>query len=212
MQSDGEKKVKAEKEARKYKIFEAAEIEFEKFFDEQADLVQPFRLLEMGPIPQPNVVIAAKGKRSIAGVEDAVNEEIARCKTELTVLVSKMIPNVEYLKEHGREHAFLFSDATSLFNQDEEAFQALVQKRITDYKAQVEEEARVKAEEAKQREATKEVKSEAEFPGLKPIEKLEEDEKEASLYEAVHLWQHRNNVTDEATEDLLRVLNNYKVL
>ena len=98
---------------------------------------------------------AMKGKRNLVSMNDAVDTEIARVKIEANAVADKISVNLGYLREHAKDHVFLFADTGTIVLKATDDFATLVNSRIATHK----EAERVKAEQA---EAAKRAAAEAE--------------------------------------------------
>lgn len=110
---------------------------------------------------------AAKNKRTMASLHDAIDTELARVKIESDAQAKDIRLNLALLKEHGKGYEFLFNDLASIAHKESDDFIAVVSNRIASHKVaeaqkleaerlriQAEEEAKARAKvEAEQREA-----------------------------------------------------------
>tara|TARA_R110001606_G_scaffold87262_2_gene197057 strand:+ start:1630 stop:3327 length:1698 start_codon:yes stop_codon:yes gene_type:complete len=132
MQSHGEKQVKQEKEARKQAILNGASnrmTEFLNSFGLGSQLTH-----EIAMLSQPDFVGAMKGKRTIESLQNSVDDELARCKREITPRIEVAICNTKYYGSLNGEFDFLFRDIDQLINNSPEAFVAIVVGRIQSHK------------------------------------------------------------------------------
>ncbi|MEX2964767.1 YqaJ viral recombinase family protein [Microbulbifer sp. TYP-18] len=77
---------------------------------------------------------AMKGKRTIATLRDAADNEVARAKIEATETAALIRSNLETLTEVGCD--FLFADRQQLVLKQPEDLQAVIKNRITEHEAQ----------------------------------------------------------------------------
>lgn len=112
---------------------------------------------------------AAKNKRTMASLHDAIDTELARVKIESDAHAKDIRLNLALLKEHGKGYEFLFNDLASIAHKESDDFIAVVSNRIASHKVaeaqkleaerlriQAEEEAKARAKvEAEQREAAR---------------------------------------------------------
>lgn len=180
-----EKLVKARKESIRVEMVAAANVAFGSFFKEQADRLG-------GRVPaafvKANFTDAIKGKKTIAGLRDGINDEMARAKIEASTGTDKLIASLAAYDSAVGEYDFLFRDLQSLVLKNAEAVTAIVAQRISEHKQaeekrleaerqriaqqereRIEREERVKIE-AEQREIIKDAQSQFESD-LKHIER-----------------------------------------
>lgn len=169
MQSHGEKQVKEAKEAKKNAIVSKANKAFLDHIANANGVIQPMGIMAIMGGVNPDWAGAMKNKRTIESLENAVSEELAKWKVEINQVMDRVVPNLQYLRDHAADYKFLFSDAQQLVNQDAEPFQAVIKSRIADHKKAEEERLEAerqriqKEEEAKaQREAEAKAESERE--------------------------------------------------
>lgn len=134
MQAHGEKQVKDAKAAKKQAISLAGEQELIKLSNECDAKLSPMKLAGIIVLSMPDFDLAMKGKRTIESLENAVSSEVASAKITINQVMGRVMPNLEYLREHAEEYKFLFNDAQQLVNQESEPFQAIVKQRISEHK------------------------------------------------------------------------------
>jgi len=140
MQSAGEKQVTKDKAAKKQSIIDKSRGLMNDHIHLFRPKVEPMNILILlradhsSVINWPNWVFALKNKRTIESWQNAADEELARVKIEIDAVMARVLPNLEYLREHAEEYKFLFADAQQLVNQEAEPFQAIVKSRIADHK------------------------------------------------------------------------------
>jgi len=76
---------------------------------------------------------AIKGKRTVDSIRDAVATELARAKIEANAIADKIDLNLQYLREYGKDHTFLFADTETIILKAVDDFQALVKSRIVEH-------------------------------------------------------------------------------
>jgi putative phage-type endonuclease len=115
------------------------------------------------PAVQADFAGAAKGKRTIQSLHDAVDTELARAKIETSAIADKIQINLTTLRELATAHAFLFADASAIVLKAPDDLAMLVKTRIAEHQAAelAKEEAtreRIRAEEQAKAEAAARVK------------------------------------------------------
>lgn len=97
--------------------------------------------------PRPDFIGAAKNKRTLASLHDAVDTELANAKIAADAAAKDLRAKLQWFAAH-EEHAFLFRDLQTLIQKPAEDFQLAVTSRIDEHKRQeAEKEARRKAAE-----------------------------------------------------------------
>ena len=76
-----------------------------------------------------------KGKRTVAGLRRAVNDELARCKIAANEIADRIQVNLNTLRELASAHTFLFPDAANIVIKQPEDLTILVQARIAGHSA-----------------------------------------------------------------------------
>jgi len=141
-----DKLVKARKEAIRLEIKAKAEQDVR---DYVAAINQRLGKVQLPIIPV-DFANAIKGKKTIAGLRDGANGELARAKIEADNWAALIEKNLASLRELATDHAFLFSDAQQLVLKANDDLVLLINARITEHKA--EEERRLEAERERIRE------------------------------------------------------------
>jgi hypothetical protein len=95
-------------------------------------------------LPQPDFAGAAKNKRTMASLQDAVDSVLANAKIEADASARRIRANLACLREDGAGHEFLFADKAQLVGKPLDDLRLLVKSRIDAHKA--EEAARLEAE------------------------------------------------------------------
>lgn len=90
---------------------------------------------------------AIKGKRSLAGIQDAVDTELARAKIAASELADRMEVNIKSLVGDAHDWSFLFPDLATVASKPAEDFANLLTARIGAHK-QAEEQRRQREEQA----------------------------------------------------------------
>lgn len=80
---------------------------------------------------------AAKNKRTVDSLRESVNQELTRCKIESNGIADKIQINLNFLREHAKDHTFLFADAGQIVLKQPDDLQALVKLRISEHQAEV---------------------------------------------------------------------------
>lgn len=88
----------------------------------------------MPPVPA-DFAGAAKNKRTVDSLRESVNQELTRCKIESNAIADKIQLNLGYLREHAKDHTFLFADAGQIVLKAADDLQTLVKSRIAEHKA-----------------------------------------------------------------------------
>lgn len=167
-----EKLVKAEKEARKLDIIESG----------LAAMREHIAAINktLSKVNMPNIVVdfvgAAKNKRTLSSLRDAVDTELARAKIEADRVANKIRANIDVLRAESEGYAGLFPDANELVkSKSEEDLINLARLRITEHKqAQAKRQEAAKAsedaEKARQAEADRqELEAATNKPEQKPV-------------------------------------------
>lgn len=133
MQSHGEKQVKQEKEARKQAILESGSngmTEFINSFDELDRNV----VFDIAMTCKPDFVGAMKGKRTIESLQHAVDDELARCKREISPKIEIAAGNYAFYVDNAAGFEFLFPDISNHLDNSTEAFEGIIARRIQTHK------------------------------------------------------------------------------
>jgi hypothetical protein len=155
------KLVKAEKENRRIEIQRNAASAFDKFLASLNCLIEPAHSLDIAG--------AMKGKKTIATLQAAADDEVARARIECQQLANEINSNKALLDKEQGEYGFLFSDWRELIQKHRDDLQAVIAARIAQHKEaeqkklDAERERIRQEEEAKaKREAAEQVKFDAE--------------------------------------------------
>lgn len=76
---------------------------------------------------------AVKGKRELSSMRNAVATELARAKIEANEICGRILKNLNFLREHAQDHAFLFGDTATIVLKAEDDLQTLVKSRISEH-------------------------------------------------------------------------------
>jgi len=134
MQSNGERQVKQAKEAKKQAVLIDADKNLRQYIAGCDDKLKPMQLAGIIGEVVPDWAGAVKNKRTIEGLINSVDTELARCKVEICKVMDRVIPNIQYLRDNAADYKFLFSDAHQLVNNAVEPFQATIKSRIAEHK------------------------------------------------------------------------------
>lgn len=148
-----DKLVKAEKENRRLEIQQNATKAFDDFLAKLDCPVEPAHSL--------NVAGAMKGKKTIATLQAAADDEVARAKVECQQLANQVNENRALLEQEQGDYAFLFSDWRDLIQKPADDLTATIKARIADHKAAEEKRLEAERERIRQEEEAK-AKAEAE--------------------------------------------------
>lgn len=151
MQSHGEKLVKTENERRKGDIVKGAQIAFNEHVRELNKKITPLALSHVGVDKMPDFAGATKNKRTLESLQASVDGVLASEKIALDQAMAKIVPNQIYLCSNAEDYRYLFGDVAQIINQDTEAFQAIVDKRVAEH---------VKSEEVKSEELRESIRKE----------------------------------------------------
>ena len=133
-----EKLVKAEKENRREKIVSEAKESLRKFV---AELNSRVKFMPEIPADFAGVI---KGKKTLASIKNAADTELARAKSEASMIADMIDANLKVYGELAAGYEASFADLGKIVNQQPEACRAIIEQRIAQQKAQ--EEARRAAE------------------------------------------------------------------
>jgi predicted phage-related endonuclease len=97
-------------------------------------------------LPSPDFAGAAKGKRTVASIQDAVNTVLANAKIDADASAKRIRANLACIKEDGAEYEFLFADKLALISKP-------IDDKAAEEKRQEQERARIRAEEQAKAEA-----------------------------------------------------------
>lgn len=158
-----DKDVKAQKEQRKLEILNASKDAWQKHVGDLEKALES----EAGDLPvtldcsTADFAGAMKGKKTIASLQSACDDEMARAKIEANETAELIRGNIQQLKEHAGDFQFLFRDFGQICMKPAGDFAAVVKMRIADHQAEQEAKAKRDAEQKAQQEAAAQVKADA---------------------------------------------------
>lgn len=82
-----------------------------------------------------NFGAAITGKRNFSSMQDAVDALLAQAKIEANAIADRLQVNLDYLRGHAVDYAFLFADTAQIIQKAPEDLQMLVKTRIADHQA-----------------------------------------------------------------------------
>jgi len=121
-----DKLVKAEKENRRIEIHQAATKAFDAFLAQLDCAVEPSHSL--------NIAGAMKGKKTIATLQSAADDEVARAKVECQQLAQQVNSNQALLEHEQGEHSFLFADWRDLILKAPDDLVSTIKARIAEHR------------------------------------------------------------------------------
>ena len=142
-----DKLVRAEKENRRLEIQQKAHQAFDDFLAKLDCPVEPRHSL--------NVAGAMKGKKTIATLQSAADDEVARAKVECQQLANQISENKALIEKHQGDYGFLFSDWRDLIQRDAEFIKLQVENRIAHHKQEEQKRLEVEREKIRQEEEAK---------------------------------------------------------
>ncbi|NCN41440.1 hypothetical protein GW916_09370, partial [bacterium] len=167
-----EKLLKAEKERRRMEIMQAATVSVEAYVFDLNDEVG-IRI----PMPSLGLVNALKGKKTIASLQSAANDEAARAKIEARQMADNVKENVQILGSmcSAEIKGLLFPDLESLATKPADDFKAIAQGRVIQHEQQLRE-----REEAARRQAEAEAQARSEAEAQRIAQRMAEAEAKAA--------------------------------
>lgn len=94
--------------------------------------LRPIFLSELAP--RPDFIGAAKNKRTLASLNDAVDTELANAKIAADALARGIRAKLAWCKANAEGYGFLFTDMQSLVSKADEDFQLVVTTRVNEHK------------------------------------------------------------------------------
>ena len=91
--------------------------------------VHPYRL----SVSRADFVTAMKNKRTLSSLQDAVDSELARCKSDYDTLAKEYRDKLNWFNESAIDFAFIFHDMQTLLLKPLEDFQVFVKSRIDNH-------------------------------------------------------------------------------
>ncbi|MBM62180.1 MAG: Heme peroxidase [Acidobacteria bacterium] len=160
-----DKLVKAEKNNRRVEIERKAKDGFMDWLTEQ----------DCPIVPDVNLDIAGamKGKKTIAPLQAAADDEVARAKIECQQLANEINGNKVLLDKEQGEYAFLFSDWRDLIQKQRDDLQAVITSRIAQHKAAEQAKLDAERERIRQEESAKAQREAAEAEAKRQAEEAE---------------------------------------
>ncbi|SHL41270.1 Phage-related protein, predicted endonuclease [Nitrosospira sp. Nsp11] len=163
-----ERMVKARKEQIKEDIIRKAKTAFADHIATLDAEIHPIRLV----VQQPDLIAAARNKRTLASLHDSVNTAIANAKIAADSVAKDVRAKLAWHKENSKGYELLFPDLQQIIQKPEDDFQMLVKNRIDQHKADEakkleEERASIRAEE--QKKAEEKVRAE-QASAIKPVD------------------------------------------
>ncbi|CAB4187700.1 COG5377 Phage-related protein, predicted endonuclease [uncultured Caudovirales phage] len=126
-----EKMVKARKESIRIEIVQGGK---DALAERVATLNKRLAKVQL-PTIQADFAGAIKGKKTIASLHEAVNNELLRAEREANALADKIEINLNSLRELAKDHALLFSDTPHLVMKANDDLVALIKVRIAEHQA-----------------------------------------------------------------------------
>jgi predicted phage-related endonuclease len=124
-------------------------------------------------LPAPDFIGAAKGKRTMSSIQDAVDTVLANAKIEADASAKRIRASLASIKEDGAGFEFLFADRMTLIDKPLDDLKLVIKTRIADHQAgeaarqaRIDAEAKAKAEQAA---AVAPVVVKPEQPALRPF-------------------------------------------
>lgn len=156
------KLVTAEKENRRLEIQQKASQAFDDFLAKLDCPVEPAHSL--------NVAGAMKGKKTIATLQAAADDEVARAKIECQQLANQVNDNKALIEKMQGDYAFLFNDWRDLVQKDAEFIKLQVENRIAHHKQEEQKRLDAERERIRQEEEAK-ARQQAEMASKEAIDK-----------------------------------------
>lgn len=214
-----EKLVDAEKKNRREKIVTEARESLRKFI---AELNARVKFM---PEIQADFGGAIKGKKTLASIKNSVDTELARAKTEASMIADMIDANLKVYGELASGYDASFADLGKIVNQQPEACRAIIEQRIAQQKAQeearraaeaerirAEERAKIEREQAEQKRVAglwvsamiEAVAEDQRISGIAAAEKIKLDAvKSSSTFAPAHaVWQKSRDDVAAMLEDM----------
>lgn len=125
-----DKLVSSKKIEIKEKILKAARVAFADHVSGLEAEIKPIKL----PYELPDFIGAAKAKRTLASLHDAVDSVLANAKIAADATAKDLRAKLAWCKEHAEGYGFLFSDLQLIIQKPIDDFQLVVNTRINDHK------------------------------------------------------------------------------
>ena len=167
-----EKLLKSEKDRRRMEIHQAATAEVDAFMVDLNDEVG-IRI----PAPSLGLADAMKGKKTIASLQSAANDEVARAKIQARKMADNAKENLQILGAmcSAEIKGLLFPDLETLATKPTDDFKAIAHGRVIQHEQQLRE-----REEAARRQAEAEAQAKAEAEAQRIAQRLAEAEAQAA--------------------------------
>lgn len=92
--------------------------------------IKPIKL----PFSTPDFIAAAKSKRTLASLHDAVDTELAKAKIAADATAKDIRAKLNWCKQYAEGYGFLFADLQAVIQKPVDDFQLIVNTRINDHK------------------------------------------------------------------------------
>jgi putative phage-type endonuclease len=188
------KLVKAEKENRRLEIQQKAEADYHAWLD---TLDSPVKLASVLNLPA-----AMKNKRTIATLQAAADDEVARAKVEAQQEAHRLADNKALIEKHQGDYAFLFSDWRDLIQRDAEFIKLQVENRIAHHKQ--EEQKRLEAERQAKQESPQEPAHVGVDPGAGDDKTVRQPIDTSRISQAADHFQRGSDVATPETVEIPR--------
>lgn len=175
------KLVKAEKENRRLEIVGNATYVFDLFLE---SLDCP-----IAPSCKPDIIGAMRGKKTIATLQAAADDEVARAKVESQQLANEVNSNKALLDKEQGEYSFLFSDWREIIQKNRDDLQAVITARIAQHKAAEQAKFDAERDRIRQEEETK-AREQAKAKAQQEVEALIAQQEDASLAQEAEAASH----------------------
>lgn len=163
--------VKSRKDAIRLEIAHEGKARIDEHVAKLNERIAPVRL----PAPVYSINDAMKGKRTIATLRGAVDDEVARVKIATNAQADAIDANLRAIREKAPDHQFLFADLQALALKPHDDLLTLIAARITEHgakeKARIEaERERIRAEEAAKLKAAQAAQAAQEAQEAAPVQ------------------------------------------
>lgn len=125
-----EKMVKARKEQIKEAALSKARAAFSTHVSSLESEIRPIKLI----FQQPDFIGAAKNKRTLSSLHDAIDTELANAKIATDATAKEIRAKLSWYRENAKGHEFLFADLDRVIYKATDDFQLLIQNRIDQHK------------------------------------------------------------------------------
>lgn len=125
-----DKLVKERKEAIKAEIVNQARAQFDECVRSLEKEIAPIRLI----VPAPKFAEAAKNKRTLASLHDAIDTETAAAEMEAFRIAALVRGNLNASNDIRKDYGFLFSDLQAIVYKPLDDFNLLVASRVNEHK------------------------------------------------------------------------------